>query len=98
MRRTTTFFLVALCFLGAVQVKAQEETFTRTVSSETGTFTNKQGNAASAYKYMWQSTDAEPRLTMQTANNDIWLDSDGTFHLYVRTFTLSVPDGYAITG
>lgn len=98
MRRISTFFLFALCFLGAVQVKAQEETFTRTVSSETGAFTNKQGNAASAYKYMWQSTDTDPRLTLQTAANDIWLDSDGTFHLYVRTFTLSVPDGYAITG
>lgn len=86
-------------FVWTTNTMAQnEETFTRTVSSDTGTFTNKQNNATSAYKYMWQSSDTDPRLTLQTANNDMWLDSDGTYHLYIRTFTLSVPDGYAITG
>lgn len=99
MKRIYSLIILAISLLCSSSIKAQtEETFTRTISLETGTFTNKQGNSASAYKYMWQSTDENPRLTLQTTNNDIWLDGDGTFHLYIRKFTLSVPDGYAITG
>ncbi len=99
MKHFYTLLAAMMMLFVAFSAKAQtEETFTRTISQQTGTFTNKQNNATSAYKYMWQSTDENPRLTLQTTNNDIWLDADGTYHLYIRSFTLSVPDGYAITG
>ena len=99
MKHFYTLLAASMMLFVAFSAKAQtEETFTRTISQQTGTFTNKQNNATSAYKYMWQSTDENPRLTLQTTNNDIWLDADGTYHLYIRSFTLSVPDGYAITG
>lgn len=94
------FTLSLLCLLSVLTAAAQTsaDAWTRTVSAADGTFFNKQGNDASAYKYRWQSADTDPQLTFSTANNDMWVDGDGTFHLYVRTFTLSVPDGYAITG
>lgn len=94
------FTLSLLCLLSVLTAVAQSpvEAWTRVVSAADGTFFNKQGNAASAYKYKWQSTDIDPQLTLSTTNNDMWVDGDGTFHLYVREFTLAVPDGYAITG
>lgn len=99
MKQLFTLALMGLVSLFASPIHAQAQTtWMRTVSTATGSFVNKQGNAASAYKYKWSSTETAPQLTLQTQNNDMWVDGDGTYHLFVRTFSLSVPDGYAITG
>lgn len=99
MKHLFTLALMGLASLCASPVQAQAPTtWTRTVSTATGSFVNKQNSTTSAYKYKWSSTETAPQLTLETANNDMWVDANGTYHLYKTTFSLSVPDGYAITG
>ena len=99
MKHLFTLALMGLASLCASPVQAQAPTtWTRTVSTATGSFVNKQNSTTSAYKYKWSSTETAPQLTLETANNDMWVDANGTYHLYKTNFSLSVPDGYAITG
>lgn len=99
MKHLFSLALLAFATLWNIPAKAQgTTTWTRNVAAATGKFVNKQGNNASAYKYKWTSTATSPQLTLETTNNDMWVDSNGTYHLFVRTFSISVPDGYTITG
>ena len=87
MKQLFTLAFMGLVSLFASPIHAQAQTtWMRTVSTATGSFVNKQGNTASAYKYKWSSTETTPQLTLQTQNNDMWVDGDGTYHLFVRPF------------
>lgn len=60
---------------------------------------------STTYGKVWTSTSTDPQLTLTTNANNIWTNDDGeTLNIYngsagtSTTYTLSVPNGYVITG
>ena len=79
------------------------ESVTITVSPSTGQCLRWGSSAVSgagSYYNTWKSTDTAPQLTLSTPANDMWIHTDNSsVHYYgSKTFTMTVPAEYAITG
>ncbi|MBR1593947.1 MAG: exo-alpha-sialidase [Alloprevotella sp.] len=94
--------LVLLCTLFSL-ISAQAETITFNVSPGTGQCLkggSTAGTTAGHYFNTWKSTKTAPQLSVTTSKNDMWIHTNTSSVHYFGgcRFTLTVTDGYIITG